>query len=319
MKIKFNKFERVAGLFVVAALLGLLASVVAVAVKKGWFESKISFETVMTSAEGIHPGTLVQIAGLRAGAVSDVEFLSAEKIRVRFQVFEKFHPQIRRDSVIQVLRPFIIGDKVLEVSVGTETEPELPVDDVIALKSSFDIMDIFSGKKIGPFLGTLDRLSESLRVLGEAFADPDRTKALVKMFDRMAPLMNNVNQMALGVAKVTDVATRQKRLDILLGNLAQISADLGTVIPAMVKETPDMGRQLGQMVTNLNILTAEMQKLAPAIAVIAPDLPKTSLKAVEALNETVVLLKALQKSFLLRGKVEEVRDEERKPASNHGK
>ena len=76
---------------------------------------------------------------------------------------------------------------------------------------------------------------------------------------------------------------------------------------------------MGQMVTNLNVLTAEMQKLAPAIAAIAPDLPKTSLKAVEALNETVVLLKALQKSFLLRGNVEEVCEQERQPASNGNK
>src|SRR5689334_10994866 len=127
MKIKFNKFERVAGLFVLAAICGLLATVLMVAIKKGWFESKVQFETVMTSAEGIHPGTVVQIAGLRAGSVSDVELLSAEKIRVRFQVYERFHEQIRRDSHMQVTRPFIIGDKVLEVTVGSETEPMMAV------------------------------------------------------------------------------------------------------------------------------------------------------------------------------------------------
>ncbi|MGE0763450.1 MAG: MlaD family protein [Bdellovibrionales bacterium] len=319
MKIKFNKFERVAGLFVGSALLGLLAVAGGVAVKKGWFSSKISFETTMTSGDGIHAGTLVQIAGLRAGSVSDIELLSAEKVRVRFEVFEKFRPQIRRDSMVQVLRPFIIGDKVLEISVGNETEPELEPGQPIALKESFDIMDVVSGKKMGPFMGTLDRLSASLMALGEAFADPERTKSLVKMFDRMAPLMSNVNEMAIGMVKITDAVTKQKRLELLLSNLTQISTDLGQVIPAMVKESPDMGRQLGQMVNNLNILTAEMQKLAPAIATIAPELPKTSLKAVEALNETVVLLKALQKSFLLRGKVEEVRQEERQPASSSAK
>jgi phospholipid/cholesterol/gamma-HCH transport system substrate-binding protein len=46
-----------------------------------------------------------------------------------------------------------------------------------------------------------------------------------------------------------------------------------------------------------------MQKLAP-------EIPRASERALEALDQTVVTLKALQKSFLLRGSVEEVRTEE---------
>lgn len=316
MKIKFNKLERVAGLFVGSAILGSLFVMAGVAVKRGWFASKVSFETLMTSAEGIHMGTLVQVSGLRAGSVSEVELLSANKVRVRFEVLEKFQPQIRQDSVIQVVRPFIIGDKVIEVTVGDEAHPQLTAGSYLPVRDSFDIMDLLSGKKMGPIMGTLERLSENLRALGDAFADPERTRALVNMFDRLSPLLKNMNEMAVGVIKITDTVNRQKRLEVLISNLAEISGSLGQIVPSMLKEAPDMGRQLGQMVSSLNILTSEMQKLAPAIAAVAPELPKTSVKAVEALNETVVLLKALQKSFLLRGKVEEVREEERKPASS---
>lgn len=318
MKIKFNKFERVAGIFVATALIGTLTIAAGVAVKKGWFASKVPFETYMPSAEGIHPGTVVQIAGLRAGAVDDVELLSAERVRVQIEIFEKFHSQVRTDSGVQVLRPFVIGERVLEISVGSPDKPELGPGSEIPLKSSFDIMDVFSGKKLGPFLGTIERLSENLKVLGEAFADPERTKAVVAMFDKLAPLISNMNQMATGVVKVTDIATRQKRMEILMGNLTELSTDLNKVIPAMVEESPEMGKHLGEMVKNLSVLTHEMQKLAPAIAAIAPEFPKTSVRAVEALNETVVLLKALQKSFLLRGNVEAVREQERQPASKDG-
>ena len=77
-----------------------------------------------------------------------------------------------------------------------------------------------------------------------------------------------------------------------------------------------MGLQLGQIVTNLNRLTGELNKLSPAVEVLAPELPRTSRRAVEALDEMVVLLKAMQKSFLLRGSVREVKeDEARQPAS----
>ena len=52
--------------------------------------------------------------------------------------------------------------------------------------------------------------------------------------------------------------------------------------------------------------------LAPAFDSVGEELPRASLRALEALDEAVVLLKAMQKTFLLSGKVEDVREEEEK-------
>ena len=73
MIIKFNKFERAAGLFVIVALMGSFAIAISVAVQKGWFAHKVQFSTVFENAEGVHSGTGVQIAGLHAGSVEEVE------------------------------------------------------------------------------------------------------------------------------------------------------------------------------------------------------------------------------------------------------
>ena len=61
MKIKFNHFERVAGLFVLTALVGCIGAAMAVAIKKGWFATKVPFETIMPSA----PKGNVDITGQR--------------------------------------------------------------------------------------------------------------------------------------------------------------------------------------------------------------------------------------------------------------
>jgi len=58
------------------------------------------------------------------------------------------------------------------------------------------------------------------------------------------------------------------------------------------------------------VLTTEFKVVLPALAEIAPELPKTSRRAVEALDEAVVLMKALQKSFFVKGNAQEVRLEE---------
>jgi phospholipid/cholesterol/gamma-HCH transport system substrate-binding protein len=310
VKVKFNKFERVAGIFVLTAVLGSVAVTLAVAVKKGWFSSKMRYTAVLNSADGLHAGTAVQVAGLRAGSVNEVELISAEEVRVKFEVFEKFRTNIRQNSQLKVIRPFIIGEKVLEISVGDNTLAMLGNGAEIPFVESFDLMDILSGRKMGDIVGSLEQLTSNLKLLLEAFSDPRRTQALVNMFDKLDPLISNLS-------RLTAAANKDGRAEKLIVTLVSITGELDKVLPLLNAKSPDLGIQLGQVVNNLNILTQEFTKLTPAIAAVAPRLPETSLRAVEALDETVVLLKALQKSFLLKGKVEEVKEEEnqRLPAS----
>lgn len=312
MKVKFNKFERVAGLFVLSAIVGAIAITVGVAIEKGWFASKVKFYTTLESADGLHAGTLVQVSGLRAGSVTDVDLVSANEVKVQFNVLERFRSLIKEDSRVQVIRPFVIGEKVLDVTVGSTESQVLAANSEIESKLTIDVMDLLSGRKLAPFLGTMEALLDNLKVLAKAFSDPQRTKKFVEMFDQTLPLVKNLNRMSLGVIKVTHVATRKKRLEQLMSHLTAFSESMSQFLPIMAEEGPVMAEQLPQLVSNLTELTEEFKKLTPAISEVAPELPRASRRAIEALDEVVVTLKAMQKTFLLSGNVEDVREEEQK-------
>jgi phospholipid/cholesterol/gamma-HCH transport system substrate-binding protein len=319
MKIKFNKFERVAGLFVLIAVVGAITATIAIAVKKGWFESKIHYETMVESADGIRKGTLVQVSGIRAGQVQSVELVSAKEIKVNFEVLEKFRNQLREDSQVQIVRPFVIGDKVLELTVGSADLAVLPEGVVIASKPSMDLMDLLSGRTLGPFLGTVEKLTSSLELLMTAFTDRNRIESFVKVFDRLEPLVQNLNAMSIRVTKITDVANKNKRVEKIVISLTQVSEELEKVLPILSANAPQMAEQVPMLISNLAVLTEEFKKLTPAITAIAPELPRASKRAIEALDETVITLKSLQRSFFLRGSASDVREEEqtqRAPASS---
>ncbi|MGE0526930.1 MAG: MlaD family protein [Bdellovibrionales bacterium] len=316
MRIRFNKFEKVAGMFVGTAILGCLAGTVGIAVKNGWFALKVHYYTQLETADGIHAGTVVQIAGLRVGSVTSVELEDDRKVRVEFEVFDRFKQKIRASSKVQLFRPFILAEKVLEISIGREDEPLLEVGAMIPVTSSYDVMDLLSGKKMTAILASIDRLAESLQIVGSAFADPERMQGLVEMFDRLKPLIENLNTMSVEIVKITSVANEKKRMETIITSLVTLSNELSRAIPAFSKEVPDLGQQLAQIVKNLNVLTTEFKQLTPAISAVAPELPRASRRAIEAMDEMVVVLKALERSFLLRGKANEVREEEgRRPAN----
>lgn len=310
MRVKFNKFERVAGLFVGGALLGFIAFLVSIAVKQGWFENKVYFQTIFQSADGVHTGTTVQMAGLKAGSVENVELLGNNNIQVRFFVLSKFSEKIKQDSSAQLIRPFIIGERVLEVTVGSENSPPLVANSAIKGHETVDFMSLLGGKQLGQHLEVFSGIVENMKVLAQAFFDKDRTQAFIKMFDRVDPLIKNMSVMALEVIKLAKQANKNEQLGTVLSEVAITTSQLNKILPEVTERAPDLVKDMNELMKNMVFLTQEFKVVVPALAEIAPDLPRTSRRAVEALDEAVVLVKALQKSFFLKSGAKEVREEE---------
>ncbi len=283
MKIKITYYERVAGLFVLFAILGCMIAAVSVAVKQGWFEDKVYFQTYFENADGLHEGTVVQMAGLRAGSVSEVQLEADNKIRVIFYVLGKFREKVKNDSVAQLIRPFLIGDRILDISVGSPNINLLASGETLPSNEATDIMSILSGKKLGNYMAQTAQMLENLKVVMEAFLSKDRTEAMIKIFDKLNPLIENMNTMSVEVTKLSKQATEKNNMQAVMANVALLTAELNKTIPQLNAAMKEMG----------------------------PELPKTARRAVEALDEATVLIKAMQKSMLLRSNVEAVRAEEK--------
>lgn len=328
MKVKFNKFERVAGLFVVSTVGIGIALLVGVAIKQGWFEAKIRFETTLLNADGLHPGTTVQMAGLRAGSVSTVELRSNNSVHVVFEVSEKYHNLVRRDSVVRTIRPFVISDKVIDVAVGNLSLPQAEANSELKSEETTDLMDLISGKTLGPHVETLGKMMDNLRVVAEAILDPERSKDIISIFDQLQPLVHNLNTMSYEASTVLKDANRNKKLvhvvdqllittqelNKMLPEVNKVVPEIAKMAPVLAEEGPKVASDLQKIAANMAVLTDEMQNTLPAIkaamAELGPEIPRATRRAMEALDETVVTLKALQKSFLLRSNAREVREEE---------
>jgi phospholipid/cholesterol/gamma-HCH transport system substrate-binding protein len=315
MKIKFNKFERVAGIFVLAAIGGAIAITAVIALKKGWFSSKVNYTTTFERAQGIYPGTKVEVAGLNAGSVDAVELQDDDRVLVKFTILEKFQSRVRSDSVVVTKRPFIIGDKSLEIVVGKNDSAPVPPGGLIPSQDTVDLMDLMDGRKIGPYVETLGQVIENLKVVAEAFLDPKRSKSLISIFDKIDPFMSNATIAAKEFVNMSGQLTRKKNLQTTVENLAVVTQEMNN----MLKEMPHMSRDMAELVKHTSTIVGELSKIMPALGEMAPEFPKATRRALEAIDEAVVVLKAMQHSFLLSGSVKDVRDEEEKKRKDQQK
>ncbi len=321
MALKFNRFERIAGLFILVAIIGTVLTAVSAAVKQGWFEKKVYFTTSFENADGIHTGTMVQIAGLRAGSVEEVELKSNKQIKVTFYVLNKFRESVKDDSTVQLIRPFIIGDRVVDVTVGSEASATLADFSVLKSEETSDLMTLVSGKKMGLYLNKVNQLTENLHELLTAFADPSRARSLVRIFDKLDPMVSNMTTMSTEVIKLSRQVTHDDNVQKVLANAVVLTRELNVVLPELNKKNPQLAEELAGMVKNLSQLTNDLKVVGPAVASVGSDLPLAAKRAVEVLNETTILIKAMEKSLFVRGSVKEVREEEaeasrRRPSSS---
>lgn len=315
--IRLNFYERVAGFFVLFAVVGSVVFAVSVAVKQGWFDARVEYSTSFESAEGVHSGTSVKIAGLTVGAVRDVELLADNRVKVTFDVLKKFSNRLREDSKVSLVRPFIIGDRVLEVSLGTDGLPPPRDQAVLASEETMDLMSVMSGRKTGQLMGQLVQVLGNLQTVIEAFTDKERVHSVVRMFDRMEPLIDNMSVMSEEVVKLSRQMNKDQNLGKVLQQAVLLTSELNRILPELNRGNPEMGSDLAKLTKSLGKVTAELDR---SFSQVDADMPSTAARMVEALNEATILIKAMQKSLFVRGSVREVREEEaerrRLPASS---
>lgn len=312
MKVKFSLFERVAGLFVMGAIISSVAASIAIGIKKGWFEPKIQLTTFVQSADGIHPGTPVNFSGLRIGAVDAVELRSANDVEIRFNIRKKFTKQIHGNSIVRVVRPFIIGEKALEIDASTN--PGKPVQHKQVLMSQYapDFLEFLGGNKLGAYMESLDKTMVNLQKLAEAFLSDERTDKIIELFDELFPLMRKMNTMAGEVSILSASLNEKKKMARVLDDFLKISKEMNKALPVVAKDMPELSNSILLLTKNLNQMSNDMKEIVPIVKEIAPNIPDATKKAVRALDETVITLKAMQKTWMLRSNVEEVKEEERK-------
>jgi phospholipid/cholesterol/gamma-HCH transport system substrate-binding protein len=202
---------------------------------------------------------------------------------------------------------------VLDVSLGSPDNDMVSVNALIPSFESMDLIDIFAGRRMNKMLTSLMSMSENLKIVMDAFSDSTRTRTFIKTLDQLSPLIMEVRGMAHEMSAVGHDLNQEHRMRETLERIQRVTEDVAQITPQLVKmmkDSPDAGKDMSKIIKNMAALTESMSTIIPALAEVAPDLPRASHRAIEAMDEAVVTLKAMQKSWVLSGKVDEVKAEE---------
>lgn len=151
------------GALVLAGIILFMGFVLSIGKRSTLFEERYSLWTSFTSTEGLAVGSPVRLAGVTVGNVTKIAFgrdPRERRIAVTITVERRVQDRIREDSVASIGTIGLVGDKVLDITVGSYDRPALHTGGQLA---SVDPPDYFRLLQKGDrILDNVTRITASL-------------------------------------------------------------------------------------------------------------------------------------------------------------
>ncbi|MBI4245682.1 MAG: MCE family protein [Candidatus Rokubacteria bacterium] len=157
------------GIFVLVALLAFFGMIYALGARARLFEARYTIHTDFTEVGGLAEGATVRLAGVQIGRVSGVHLplQPGGKVRVDLNITRQYADRIRRNSQARLDTQGLLGDKIIEITVGTADAPVVRPGEAIAAQDPVNIGQVLSeGTQTVKNVATL---TETLRQTAEAF------------------------------------------------------------------------------------------------------------------------------------------------------
>ncbi len=157
------------GLFVLVAIAVFLGMIYALGARTRLFEPQYSIHAEFTEVAGLTEGATVRLAGVQIGRVAEVHLPAQPggKVRVELNIARRFADRIRRDSLARIETQGLLGDKIVEITVGTAATPPLGAGETITARDPVNIADAISSG--ADTLKNVAAVAESLRRTAESF------------------------------------------------------------------------------------------------------------------------------------------------------
>ena len=157
------------GVFVLVALAVFLGLVYALGARARLFEARYTIHADFTEVGGLVEGATVRLAGVQIGRVTGVRLPGEPggKVRVDLTIARRYSDRIRKNSIARIETQGLLGDKIVEITVGNATAPPVAPGEVLAARDPADFGRVIAAgaetaKDVGALAATLRETAEKV-------------------------------------------------------------------------------------------------------------------------------------------------------------
>ncbi|HSJ65461.1 MAG TPA: MlaD family protein [Gemmatimonadaceae bacterium] len=240
------------GALIVVALLILGVAVVQLGAAANLFAGRYELVAFLPNANGLQQGGAVTVAGQLAGRIEEIEFLpvdgdTSRNLRVRLSVATDLQPQIREDSRAKIRTAGLLGDKTLDISVGTPRFSILQPGDTIETSPSLDYEQVIA--QASGAVGDLVQLTADMRQITGGMVRGEGTMGQLltnrSMYDQLTQMLTETDALLRRLQAPGGTFGRLLDDPTLYNRLTGTLASLDSAVLLLSSRDGTLGRLVG--------------------------------------------------------------------------
>ncbi len=285
MIVRYDTREKVVGAFMLAILVLLVFSVVAIGRSKDWFREKVTYYTNFKESYNLEKNAAVKLFNADIGKVEAVS-LVGNMVHVKMSVFAEYAPRIRQDSIATVQSVNYIGNKYIAIKPGTPISPQIFEGGEVVSQEQQSVSDILAEFEVEKTAKKVIRAVQDVSDVATLLKDPD------------GPLFSALTSINHSLTAV------EVRVGVILDSLAVTVDKVPRTVDLMdrdLKKVYEIGVEIERNLDALKEILANVEKGSRKV----PALAETTARGIEEIRVGVGhaddVVQSLKRSLLIRG------------------
>lgn len=236
-----NRSAVITGLFVVICGIMIIGAIFVLGRRSQFFREHYILNAPFKDVQGLESGSFVRVAGVNVGTVTNVALSpdpNRKEVVAKLRIDTNYRTHIREDSMASIKALGLLGDKYIEISMGTSESRELRDNDKIQTEEPIDFYMVAEEARSSVRL--LTRTATSLNELLDQFQRSRTLANLENTTDSISNILDAIEEGPGGLHTLLFDEKFQKMFD----DLEQSVAILNNTLESVTTDERGMARAL---------------------------------------------------------------------------
>lgn len=285
---RFKNLERKIGIFITIAATGIAVALLMFGLQKDFFTKKYTLRFTADRGTGFSKGMPVKLSGFRIGRVISIALNDQAMVDLTIEIDNKYHKWIRNDSTVKLVKEGLVGDNIIDVSVGSLDQTELKDNEAIVFIKNKGLDEMAD-----EIAATVKPVLIEIRDIISYINNPEgELKKTVRNVELLTRNLEGTRQNADHLLTTTN--SKIQSID-LAPTLAKVNTALGQIdgkLPGILQKTD-------ATLENVSRISSETRTMSEKTF---PRIPVLASQTEELLLSSDKLINSIQNIWLLRDK-----------------
>jgi len=301
---RFRNLERKIGIFMATALAGIVIAAVLFGLQKDFFTKKYTLRFTAERGTGFTKGMPVKLSGFRIGRVTAISLNKQALVDIFIEIDADYGTWIRSDSTAKLVKEGLVGDSIIDVSVGSPAKPQLKDKGTIAYvkTKSLDEMADEIAEKVKP---VLIEISDIISYVNDPEGDLKKT---IRNAEQLTRKLEGTRQNAdrLLVSAADNVGSVTTRTNVMIDSARNKidSIDLNPTLNRVNSALDQVNNRLPLLLEKADTSLENVSRISLETRLLSekafPRIPGVISQAEDVMLSTDRLINSLQNTWLLR-------------------